>query len=175
MIAPRQTGFNTLLGMILDSTSLVDPSVPVPNVTFIAPVVEALYAELFAGLLSFNTHVFPTSSETVIVLTNITVTRLFISPLMFRVSIIILGVQILVAILFYTNRPKRFLPRMPTSIGSIIAYIAASRAAEDFNGGPLDRCEKEHSEERRYGYGRFIGTDGRDKGGNREAEVRDTT
>lgn len=178
LIAPLSPGFgwhndsfttdwmNSLLGMMLNSSSLVDPSAPLPNATFMAPIVEGLYATLFASILGLNTHVFPLSTEKLIAQGNYTQTRLFISPLMFRVSVIILSFQIFVAVLYYANRPKRFLPRTPTSIASIIAFVAASRAVEDFNGSYSRRAEKDDGEgERRYGYGRFVGTDGRTKVG----------
>jgi len=47
---------------------------------------------------------------------------------------------------------------MPTTIASIIAYVSASRAIEDFRGG--EKAEEEE-QDRRYRYGRFLGTDGK--------------
>ena len=84
--------------------------------------------------------------------------RLFISPVMFKMAIVLLGIQLIVAVLYYTHRPRRFLPRMPTSIASIIAFVAASRAVADFDEKGADG---KNGDERRYAYGRFIGTDGR--------------
>lgn len=158
---------NFLLVTMLNSSSLVDPAFPVPDAVVIAPYVERLYTELFAILLSINTHVFSDSSDPFTAQVLYTDTRLFVSPLMFKLSIVILSLQLFVAILYYANRPKRFLPRMPTSIASIIAFVAASRAVEDFNGSDGRRGEKSDGEEgeRRYGYGRFVGTDGRTKVG----------
>jgi hypothetical protein len=159
---------NSLLGMITNSSSLVDPTMPVPNATFIAPVVENLYKKLFAILLSLNTHVFDESTTPMTVKATFTETRIFLSPLMFQITIVILSCQIIVAIMFYANRPKRFLPRLPTSIASIIAFVATSRALEDFNGDKTsqdDEDEKRDGEEKRYAYGAFVGTDGRMKVG----------
>jgi hypothetical protein len=57
---------------------------------------------------------------------------------------------------------------MPTSVASVIAFIAASRAVDDFNGtnrkGSITR-EDRAGADTKYGYGRFIGTDGRAKVG----------
>lgn len=49
---------------------------------------------------------------------------------------------------------------MPTSIASVMAYVAASRAAEDFSHGSGSNGDGDGGKER-YGYGRFVGTDGK--------------
>jgi len=156
---------NALLGMTLNSTLLIDPAAPVPNASFIGPIVENLCTQLFTILLGLNTHVFSLSSTTLTAQAIYADTRLFVSPLMFRLSMVVLSFQLFVAILYYSNRPKRFLPRMPTSIASILAFVAASRAVEDFNRTVGLDSEGENVKERRYGYGRFVGTDGRTKVG----------
>lgn len=111
---------------------------------------------------------------------------------MFKVTLIILFLNFLVAIAFYTHRPKRFLPMMPTTIASIAGLVVATRAVKDYSWdsesheasemdnsilmnpassgraiGPLNRINKatppekrKNREDLRYGYGRFIGTDG---------------
>jgi len=156
---------NSLLGMILDSSELVDPAFPVPNATFIAPVVEALYGQLFAIMLGLNTHVFSSSSTPMVANAIYLETRLFVSPLMSRIAIAILSLQLIVAVIYYVYRPRQFLPRMPTSIASIIAFVVTSRAVEDFNGAGGIKDKKQGWEDKRYGYGRFVGTDGRTKVG----------
>ena len=148
---------NALLGMVLNSAELVDPSVPAPDASKIAPLVEGLYEQLFAALLALNTHVFSETQKyaTMPAQAIVVETRIFVSPIMFKLSVIVLSIHLIVAITYYTRRPKPFLPRMPTTIASIIGYVSASRALEDFqnkNGPPSDA---------RYGYGRFIGTDGK--------------
>ena len=155
---------NSLLASIRNSSSLVDPSAPVPNATAVAPLLESLYEQLFAILLGLNTNIFPEARPPTPMTAQALVLepRLFVSPLMFTISMTILCLQLVVAILYYANRPKRFLPRMPTSIGSIIAFVSASRALEDF--GPEKEKDGEN-EERRYGYGRLVGTDGRTRVG----------
>ncbi|RFU35191.1 hypothetical protein B7463_g1109, partial [Scytalidium lignicola] len=150
---------NSLLGIMLDTGRLVDPSAPIPESKDVIPALEKLYTRLFALLLGLNTHVFTPAtkdSPPVQAFAIIHLSRLFVSSLSFKVSVIILSLHFIVSVLYYTNRPKRFLPRMPTSIASIIAYVSASRALDDFAAGADG-----NKEEQRYGYGRFIGTDGK--------------
>jgi len=154
--------FNSLLGQTIHSDVLVDPLAPLPNLANATAITETLYTQLFALLLGLNTEVFAqTETADIIPLTLDVVveeSRLFISPVMFKMAIVLLGIQLIVAVLYYTHRPRRFLPRMPTSIASIIAFVAASRAVADFDEKGADG---KNGDERRYAYGRFIGTDGR--------------
>jgi len=151
---------NSLLGMMINSTSLVDPASVVPSVTFIAPKVEKLYEQLFAVLLGLNTQVFPVAHNGQVADAQAIYieTRIFVSPIMFKFTVVILLIHLIVAIMYYMYRPRRFLPRMPTSLASIIAFVSASRALEDFNEKPEGL---EGLGDKRFGYGRFIGTDGK--------------
>ncbi|CZS99632.1 uncharacterized protein RCO7_07940 [Rhynchosporium graminicola] len=154
--------FNSLLGQTIHSDVLVDPQAPLPLVGNATTITGALYTQLFALLLGLNTAVFTKLEGAGITSLTLEVVvleeRLFISRVMFIMALILLGLQLIVAVLYYTHRPKRFLPRMPTSIASIIAFVAASRAVEDFDDN--SRIDKS-SGEQRYAYGRFIGTDGK--------------
>lgn len=150
---------NSLMGIVLDTGDLVNPSAPVPDSKDVIPALEELYARLFAVLLGLNTQVFtpaPNTTAPVEAYIIVQTSRLFVSSVAFKVSVAILALHLIVSILYYANRPRRFLPRMPTSIASIIAYVGASRALEDF-GSDKNPKQSEH----RYGYGRFIGTDGK--------------
>ncbi|KAE8446044.1 hypothetical protein EG329_012552 [Mollisiaceae sp. DMI_Dod_QoI] len=150
---------NALLTMVQDSTGLVNPEAPLPNATAVGPQVEALYEQLFAILLSLNTQVFGRQDETPIMIQAIFVeSRIFVSETMFLLTVIILSLHLFVAFIYYIYRPTRFLPRMPTSIASIIAFVSTSRAVADY--GPNARRHDE-AQDRRYGYGRFAGTDGK--------------
>lgn len=177
LLAPSTTGYqwhndsftsdwmNSLLGFRLQSDVLVNPLAPVPSAEQAITLMQDQYKQLFAILLGLNTN--STFSEAV----NSTLfsyqaivieSRIFISDLMFKITLVILVLQLIVAILYYTHRPKRFLPRMPTSIASIIAFVSASRALEDFE--QLDG-DIANNKEGRYGYGRSIGIDGRTRVG----------
>ena len=151
---------NSLLGSALNSSALVNPSASVPDAVVIAPLMESLYRQLFAILLGLNTQLFSKSQPPMAMTAEALVSeiRLFVSPLMFTISIILLGFHLAVAILYYANRPRCFLPRMPTSIGSLIAIVSASRALEDFSSTKQTVSD---DPDQRYGYGRFIGTDGK--------------
>lgn len=150
---------NSLLNMVQNSTNLADPATPLPNVAFIGPLAEKLYSQLFCILLGLNTHVFlaPLTPLPFEAQASLTESRLFVSPIMFKLTTIILSLHLLVAILYYARRPVRFLPRMPTSIASVLAFAAASRAADESRNGSGKRVR----DEQRYGYGHFIGTDGK--------------
>ena len=104
---------------------------------------ESLRQKLFAILLGLNMHVFAGSDFPTVTTGEALVveSRLSVSPLMFTISIIILTFQLLVASLYYASRPSRFLPRIPTTIGSIIAFVAENQALENLtanNGEDFD-------------------------------------
>ena len=150
---------NSLLGMKLKSNRLVNPAYPVPEPNEVVVIMQELYQLLFAinlGLLSDQAFNASSDSNLIQLQAVMTETRLFISPPMFKLTLVLLGLQLIVAFLYYSNRPKRFLPRMPTSIASIIAFVSASRALSDFDG-----TGNKAGEQMRYGYGRFVGMDGK--------------
>jgi hypothetical protein len=151
----------SLLKYSMNSTELFDPSQPVPNAAAMAPIVENLYQQLFAILLGLNSHVFAsadpslTSSSTKITSTH-PETRIFMSELMFCISISILMLNFVVAIAYYTLRPANFLPVMPTTIASIISFVIGSQALEEYGQGMMS----EERKDLRFGYGRYMGIDG---------------
>jgi len=133
-----------------------------------APLMEALYAQIFAIVL--GTHVeaiFQLSNETSAVEGFVLTSepRIFVSPATFILSMVILGTYILFTVILYVRRPWKILPRMPTTIASQIAFFAASHTLQDFASTP-DMSERVRNPDargsrQRYGFGRFIGTDGR--------------
>ncbi|CZR69554.1 uncharacterized protein PAC_19454 [Phialocephala subalpina] len=156
---------NSLLAIMQNSDAYVNPSFPAPNGTAVAPMIEKLYTQLFGLLLSLDAaHVFPvdTTASPFPAKAIGTVPRLFLNETMFQVSVAILILHFVCAVIFYVFRPKKFLPRMPISIAAILSFVTASRALEDFK--ELDRGLRmggEGGEEMRYGYGRYVGTDGK--------------
>jgi hypothetical protein len=153
---------NSLMVIAQKSHNLVNPASPASDPGDVIPLLEGLYQTLFATLLTLNTHVF-TENEIqngVQADARVLVTRIFLSPAMFKLSVAILSLHLVVAILYYVYRPKLFLTHVPTSIGAIISYFPASREMEDFS----DSSRKEkgnQGKEQRYAYGRHIGTDGK--------------
>ncbi|KAG9234737.1 hypothetical protein BJ875DRAFT_530813 [Amylocarpus encephaloides] len=129
----------------------------VPDAAVLAPQLESLYGQLFATLLSLNPSISPpppSDRAPIVAYAVFEETRIFVSPLMLKISLVIMAFNLVVAIAYYVQRPKRFLPRLPTSIASVMAYLAGSRAAEDF------KLRKWGEKDARFGYGRFVGTDG---------------
>ncbi|PVH77159.1 hypothetical protein DL98DRAFT_591555 [Cadophora sp. DSE1049] len=153
---------NSLLAIELNSQRLVDPAAPAPNGSEIKPLLEQLYRKLFAILLGLNSdNVFLHSSDQASEAFEeiIEVSRIFLSPAMFTVSIIILVFHLIMAVLYYMYRPRNFLPRMPTSLAAIFSYVYASRAVQDFSHGRKESGDADVGQ--RFGYGRFVGVDGK--------------
>ncbi len=148
---------NSILKTYMNSSQLVDPTAQLPDVQNIIPIVEDLYQRLAAVILGLNTEPFtaPAPNSQLNVTVTMTETRIFMSPLMFEISVTILALHLLTAVTYYTNRPKRFLPRMPTTIASLIAYVSMSHAVQDVT----PNCSSAVSSS--YAYGRFIGVDGK--------------
>lgn len=135
------------------SNEIVDPNSPVPVAGDVLPIVEDVYRRLFAILLGLNNNIFdaPGASTKMEGSRIVKETRIFISDSAFIISMAILVLDLFAGILFYGVATKMFLPRLPITIGSIVAYLAPSRAVREFN------REKDMS----FGFGRFVGEDGR--------------
>jgi hypothetical protein len=148
---------NTLLKVKFGS-DLMDPAKPVPDIPTTIPRFADVYRRLAAVMLSFDAELFEKApaNSTMTVLVHTKETRIFMTPTMFYISITILVLQLFTLVAYYAMRPRRFLPRMPLSIASIIAYVSAGQAAQDYG-----KRSREKSPETRYGYGRFKGADGR--------------
>ncbi|TIA74142.1 hypothetical protein D6C76_06406 [Aureobasidium pullulans] len=152
----------------LNSSAILDPQLPPPSFNITAPVFKALYATIFATVL--GTHIqtiFKPSDESVDIEGFVLAPepRIFVSSPMFILSIAILGIYILFTVALYVRRPWKILPRMPTTIASQIPFFAASHTLQDFS-VISDTSERARSSDaqglrQRYGYGRFIGTDGK--------------
>ncbi|CAG8977507.1 hypothetical protein HYALB_00009341 [Hymenoscyphus albidus] len=154
----------TLLQLSLNTTTISNPHTDPRKASLVAPAMEHLYRQLFATYLALNPTMFlPASPSTPDMLREVTFqeTRIFVSFVNARISVVIIFLHVLVAVWYYANRPKRFLPRMPTSIASVMAYVAASRAAEDFSRTRNHDGKGLKLSEERYGYGRFLGRDGK--------------
>jgi hypothetical protein len=133
---------NSLLGYTIHSDSFVNLLSPLPDSQNATALLQGVYKQLFALLLSLDTNVLSNASEPVPITlaVNFLEPRLFISPPMFKITIVLLALQLIVAVLYYVYRPIPFLPRIPTSIASIVSYISANHALDDFS--PSDTKEK---------------------------------
>jgi hypothetical protein len=160
--------FNYLIAQTLNSSATLDPHLPPPSFNMTAPVLEALYTRIFAIVLGAHYDKFLQASNQTVVVAGFTLSsepRVFVSSPMFILSVVILGTYILFTITLYVRRPWRILPRMPTTIISQISFFAAGHTLRDF-AGTSATPEREQSPDirglrQRYGFGRFIGTDGK--------------
>jgi hypothetical protein len=84
-------------------------------------------------------------------------TRIFVDQSAFIITATILGLNIIAVIIFYTSGIRFNLPRVPTTIGSILAYVSASHILlEDDKGASSAGDVKEA---KTYSFGRYIGVD----------------
>ncbi|KAH7079533.1 hypothetical protein FB567DRAFT_124050 [Paraphoma chrysanthemicola] len=153
-----------------DSSRAIDPTQPVPTFEEVVAPLNKAYTKLFAIWLGTNTRTLfvPAANDSVSPVTGSRVEpqkRLFVSTAMFIISEAILCTYVLVAIWVYTRRPGQYLARLPTSVAAMIALFAASAAVQDMRGtSHLDaKGRRRHLEgiDARYGFGNFIGGDGR--------------
>lgn len=148
-------------------SDFLDPSLAPPSYSQTVAAFSALYSNLFAITLGTNLEKIlrPTHDTTISGLSISSETRLFVSRSMFIVSLIILGIYMLTTAFIYITRPWKILPRMPTSIASQIAFFAASHTLEDLKGtGAMTLQGRDwyiDSLGGKYGFGRYLGTDGK--------------
>jgi hypothetical protein len=149
---------------------ILDPSQPVPKFDDVLQPLQRVYSKLFAIWLARNkqTLFLPITDAGLAPIEGVRLEseqRLFLSTTMFVISEAILCIYVIVAILVYARRPGQYLARMPTSIASVIALFAASMAVQDMRGtSHLDKKGRAQHLERvdsRYGFGSFVGGDGR--------------
>lgn len=162
------TWFTYLMKSSSNQTAFLDAYAPVPLFEPTAELVSEIYTRLAAIVfgLNFDTFFLPASPPTRISGTIIIPTkRIFMSPIMFVISITLLALNIVVAIWYYACRPKRFLPRMPTRIADLLAMFPASHLLQELaiENGRGGRRKAAGWDVRgwKFGYGRYVGTDGK--------------
>jgi hypothetical protein len=142
----------------------IDINNPVPSFDEVAPTLERLYRKLYAILLAQNFDLlFEPNAEatTVSGFTYPQETRIYILLPAFVVSVSIMSMYITVTVWLYLQRPWNKLPRLPTTIASVIAYFAASNALREMT-VQGDSVESETERKNwRWGYGTFVGPDGK--------------
>ena len=161
---------NYLLIHTLNSSRFLDPSLPPPSFNEIVAPISKMYSKIFAIWLGANMEKLLVPSQNP---SNASIpgwviqqeTRIFISKPMFIIAEAILSTYVVVAAIVYLRRPGRYLARLPTSIASIIALFAASSAVQDLKDtAHMSKKERERYLNRldlRYGYGSFVGMDGK--------------
>lgn len=155
---------NYVMSLIDPDSGILDPALPPPDFNTTAALFTKSWQKLFAIWLGMDhERVFaevskesPTISATILQ----PEIRIVVSQPMVVLSSTILGLYIIVALVVYAHRPGKFLPRMPLTMASDIALFAASKAVaeieEDGKSG-----QQLGADRKRFGYGSFIGTDGR--------------
>jgi hypothetical protein len=156
--------------MNLLSQRLVDPNQSVPTFEDVNRNLTATHSRLFAIWLGANKEnlLVSVQGKGLPILSGWTIEisqRLFLSTIMFAIAEGIICTYAIVAILVYLRRPGKYLARLPTCIASIIALFAASAAIQDMTQtSRYDKKERGEHLERlgsRYGYGSYVGSDGR--------------
>ena len=91
--------------------------------------------------------------------------RVSMDPVMFYIAVVLLGFSALASIVIFTARPKRFLPWLPDNLAAEIGLFYASQALEDTAGtahmSSAMREKRLAALGMEYGYGKFMGTDGK--------------
>lgn len=151
---------NYYLKLETNSTDHVDPSKDLPDVAGLIPSVERNYQRLGAALLGANRDLFatfePGETQPRLAATLVTQdTRIFMDDTAFIISLTILGIYLLVGVMLYARQREILLPRMPSTIGSTIAFVAGSRAVRMYSGP-----EKKGQPAEKYSFGRYVGVDG---------------
>lgn len=153
-----------------NNSRLVDPNQSAPALTDIQEPISKAYSRLFAIWLGANKEKLLIShtgdSKTSIQgWTVLNEQRLVVSTPMFILSETILAIYAIVAIVVYLRRPGQYLARMPMSIAAIVSLFAASAAVQDMRTtSQMDRKGRARflkELDSRYGYGSYVGSDGR--------------
>lgn len=155
--------FNNYLIQKSHNVSFFNASEPPPAPEIASKYFAELYEQLFAILVSTNTNLLledvPPDTDPIDATLLRTETRIFFSTPAFVVTETILLVYIFTTMLFYARRPWRVLPRLPSTVASNIAFFAASRALYEIGTGSREVLEDRKTW--RWGYGTFVGRDGK--------------
>lgn len=150
-------------------SKFLDPTQPPPTFEEVQKPLNDVYRFLFATWLGINKeNLFDARGENKTLIQGWAIRpteRIFLSTPMFVIAESILGCYVIVAVLVYIRRPGQYLARLPTTLAAMIAMFAASAAVQDMQGTSAHtRKERSHHLKRldhRYGYGSYIGTDGK--------------
>lgn len=155
------------MGLKSNGSRLLDPKADLPTLEDIQRPLNEAYSNLFAIWLGANHRkLFANASGNSTTAWRIEQQeRIFVSVPLFGISMGILLVYTIVSTIVYLRRPGQFLPRLPTSIASIIGLFAASTAVHDMRGtsrhGSKERERHLKDLDARYGYGNYVGIDGK--------------
>ncbi|KAF9881071.1 hypothetical protein CkaCkLH20_01221 [Colletotrichum karsti] len=145
---------NYLLKIRPETADILQP-LSTPNTTALLPPIEFTYRQLYALLLSQKPEWFNNFTEPVTITgtRRSSDTRIFMDDVALAISVTVLGLNIIVAIALYGGSINHFLPRLPTTIGSLLAYVAPSRMLREYDG-------PNSLEATTFSFGRYVGDDG---------------
>jgi hypothetical protein len=165
---PFPSDFNNyLIGLTTNMTDYLDPTKPPPSAEEMVPPFSALYTKLFSILIGRNKDqlLAPAHDKMSLGFVVQPQIRIFMSTTMFVIAEAILGLYIITTIVLYVRRPWRVLARMPNTPASIIAFFAASHTVKDLRNtvhlSSKERAKQLKKLDDRYGFGTFMGTDGK--------------
>ncbi|OTA07793.1 hypothetical protein A9Z42_0087130 [Trichoderma parareesei] len=154
-----------LLKLYSGNTDLFDATKPMLEPEQLVPLMTDVYKRLLAMVFTLNRNIFVDAEKGTTVMGNRTVTetRIFVSPTAFITSTTILSLYIIMVFFFYGWGVTFFLPRMPTNVGSLIAYIAPSKLTREYDPdkGEEEDMAKGDKATSKYSFGRFVGSDGK--------------
>lgn len=158
---------NYLLKLKLNSTTLLDSSQPVPDFEAVHPAVEELYKMLVANIIGSHVSSLFEAVSSPMQLTGakiVTETRIFMDETAFVITMTILGLMVVVATALYIRESKPFLPRLPSTIGSLLAYVAASQAVKEYaeREEKIRRAPNATRSNATYSFGKYLGMDGKE-------------
>jgi Protein of unknown function (DUF3433) len=156
------------ISKIAESDSLLNPKAPLPDGIELGHRVSDVVGRLFAVTLAVNKDAFIELQQPVLVAGRklSVVNRVFLAGDMYKIALAILCIDILVVLNIYLRMRKPFLPRMPTSIASNVAFFAASHFAQELAEEaetctrPEEVVSRLKKADMRFGFGKFVGTDG---------------
>ena len=125
------------------SSDITNPYKPLPNPLKIQPIVKNMLRRVFTSALSLNHDTVSKHADAAQTIDGpgallgtvpVAIDRWVVSNLMFTLALVILIFMLFVAVGLFVWRPPKYLPRIPTSMASQMAYFASSSPMEDFRG-----------------------------------------
>ncbi|KAI0144789.1 hypothetical protein BJ166DRAFT_629399 [Pestalotiopsis sp. NC0098] len=153
---------NAFLKLQLNTTAHIDPDQPLMDLDVMIPGVEAVLKKCIAVLFGLNPSFWTAAGDDVQPIDGVAIrseTRIFMSTAALIVSLVILVLYIIIAVLIYVRGLGVAIPRLPSTMGSVLAYVASSRALRQYPGPDTGGAEK--AKNTRYSYGAYHGCDGK--------------
>jgi hypothetical protein len=157
------------MSMMHPDSRFLDPEAPLLDFEDTAKMLTQTYQKLFAIWLGLNheTLLISAKANETMIASSLTQpeVRIKVSRAMLILSASILGLYVIVAVAVYAHRPGKYLPRMPLTMASDIAMFAASTAAKEMEDSPMASRQSHDTwldnAGVKFGYGTFVGTDGK--------------